>query len=253
MDKIVEEVTKRLPPLPLHIDRPLGCDSELEEAKSLPQIDSHATSFMLVIHGEREISKFVAELYNKIRPHFVAASFLSNVSEKTNESGFGLEILQITLLSEMIGKVKTKIGSTFKGSSEIKKRLDQKRVLRVLDDVDSIQQLNSLAGGTDWFGPGSRISITTKNKNGLEDEHLSNNGLNMVMKHYIYKESGSTVKEKNVVGLVKDFEIVINQLKEEGSPENVVSIVGMGGLGKTTLARKIYNSDEVKTIYPCRA
>ncbi|XP_015962217.2 TMV resistance protein N-like [Arachis duranensis] len=256
LDNIVEEVTKRLPPMPLCIDRPLGCDSELEEAKSLLQIDSRATCLMLGIHGDGELSKFVAELYNKIRPHFVTASFLSNISEKTNESGGGLEHLQETLLSEMGEEIKTKIGSTFKGSSEIKQRLGQKRVLLVLDDVDNIQ-LKSLAGGIDWFGPGSRIIITTRYEDVL-DEHVLNNGIEV--KKYCYDEGefdgnkGSySMMEENIVGLQKDFDEVINQLKEEDSPRNVVSIVGMGALGKTTLARKIYNSKEVRKLFPCRA
>ncbi|XP_057757324.1 disease resistance protein RPP13-like [Arachis stenosperma] len=257
LDNIVEEVTKRLPPMPLCIDRPLGCDSELEEAKSLLEIDSRATCLMLGIHGDGELSKFVAELYNKIRPHFVTASFLSNMSEKTNESGGGLEDLQETLLSEMGEEIKTKIGSTFKGSSEIKQRLGQKRVLLVLDDVDNIKQLKSLAGGIDWFGPGSRIIITTRYEDVL-DEHVLNNGIEV--KKYCYDEGefdgnkGSyTMMEENIVGLQKDFDEVINQLKEEDSPRNVVSIVCMGGLGKTTLARKIYNSKEVRKLFPCRA
>ncbi|CAL5411663.1 unnamed protein product [Camellia sinensis] len=48
----------------------------------------------------------------------------------------------------------------------IKERLHSKRVLIVLDDVDQLTQLSTLAGNRDWFGPGSRIIITTR------DEHL---------------------------------------------------------------------------------
>ncbi|MED6111914.1 hypothetical protein PIB30_056691 [Stylosanthes scabra] len=63
IDNIVEEVSKRLPPLPLYIDRPLGLDSELEEAKSLLEIDSRATCFMLGIHGDGdEISICITRL-----------------------------------------------------------------------------------------------------------------------------------------------------------------------------------------------
>lgn len=57
---------------------------------------------------------------------------------------------------------KIMLGSTFRGSSEIKSSLAKKRVLLIVDDVDSVKQLESLAGGHDWFGSGSRIIVTTR-------------------------------------------------------------------------------------------
>ncbi|MED6182968.1 hypothetical protein PIB30_033570 [Stylosanthes scabra] len=60
------------------------------------------------------------------------------------------------------------------------------------------------------------------------------------------------VEEDDVVGFVHDSKVIIKRLFEEDSQSNVVSIIGMGGLGKTTLARKVYKSDEVKEHFHCR-
>jgi GTPase SAR1 family protein len=132
--------------------------------KSLFDIDSDDEVCILGIYGAGGIGKttFALDIYNKIRHQFEAASFLANIREKSNERTSGMEDLQKTLLSEMGEETQTMFGSTFRGSSEIKRRLSQKRVLLVLDDVDSVKQLKSLAGGHDWFGSGSRIIVTTR-------------------------------------------------------------------------------------------
>ena len=40
--------------------------------------------------------------------------------------------------------------------------MQRKKVLLILDDVDRCEQLQALAGSPDWFGPGSRVIITTR-------------------------------------------------------------------------------------------
>ncbi|KAJ0721028.1 putative P-loop containing nucleoside triphosphate hydrolase, leucine-rich repeat domain superfamily [Helianthus annuus] len=53
----------------------------------------------------------------------------------------------------------------------IERKLRSKRVLIVLDDVDNVKQLEELAGAHDWFGEGSRIVITTRDKHLLSTRY----------------------------------------------------------------------------------
>ncbi|KAL5981543.1 hypothetical protein ACLOJK_015605 [Asimina triloba] len=58
--------------------------------------------------------------------------------------------------------------------------------------------------------------------------------------------SSPHVEELDFVGFQTNMEALIKQLTAGELRRSVVSVVGMGGLGKTTLARKLYQSDAVK-------
>jgi hypothetical protein len=69
------------------------------------------------------------------------------------------------MLYKIYGNWDIKIQNAKKGISMMRERLYQKKVLLVLDDVDKMEQLQAtIAGSSDWFGPGSRVIITTRDK-----------------------------------------------------------------------------------------
>ncbi|KAG8367200.1 hypothetical protein BUALT_Bualt16G0047900 [Buddleja alternifolia] len=61
----------------------------------------------------------------------------------------------------------------------------------------------------------------------------------------------SLVNESRVYGRRREKEEVIQMLLDESN--NVIPIVGMGGIGKTTLAQLVYNDDRVKSSFDLRA
>ncbi|XP_027083130.1 TMV resistance protein N isoform X2 [Coffea arabica] len=101
-------------------------------------------------------------VFDRISTHFEGAIFLHEVREHSKR--YGLENLQEKILSEILRIKELRINNVFEGSNMIKKRLCYKKVLIVLDDIDHLDQLEALAGKHDWFGKGSRIIITTKDK-----------------------------------------------------------------------------------------
>ena len=107
-------------------------------------------------------------IYDKFSNYFEGSSFIANIRE-VSEKG-DLILLQQQLLEDILGEKKSKIWNVYHGVEMIKNRLRAKKVLLVLDDVNQLDQLEKLAREDGWFGFGSWIIITTRNKH-LLDQH----------------------------------------------------------------------------------
>jgi hypothetical protein len=125
---------------------------------------------LLGIWGMAGIGKStIAEaIYNQIGPYFEHKYLLDNVREFWKKDG-GPVSLQNKLLSYRGIPTETKIGTIESGKVILKERLQHKKVLLVLDNVDKLEQLKSLCGNRDWFGPGSKIIITTRDRHLLKE------------------------------------------------------------------------------------
>ncbi|XP_004296556.1 PREDICTED: probable disease resistance RPP8-like protein 2-like [Fragaria vesca subsp. vesca] len=59
--------------------------------------------------------------------------------------------------------------------------------------------------------------------------------------------------ESHIVGLEENTDKLVKELVREGKRHRIVSIWGMGGSGKTTLAKQVFHQDEVKRHFHCFA
>ncbi|XP_060178606.1 TMV resistance protein N-like isoform X2 [Lycium barbarum] len=168
---IIQDVETEVSQTPLDVaSHPVGVDSRAKVIESIlrnGQCEDEAR--MVGIHGVGGIGKttLAKELYNRLsqRVNFDGSFFLSNVrSEEKNHP----HKLQKKILKKLLKTKDVKVDNVDDGITKIRTRLRSKKVLLVLDDVDHIDQLKYLARERSWFGSGSIVIITTRDKRVLD-------------------------------------------------------------------------------------
>ncbi|MED6106653.1 hypothetical protein PIB30_006279 [Stylosanthes scabra] len=108
------------------------------------------------------------EVYNRMCPEYESCCFLANVREESERHG--ILSLKKQLFSTLLNEENLRIELTKGLPDYVEKRLGRMKVLIVLDDLNDSDQLETLIGAHDWFGSGSRIIITTRDKQVLVGE-----------------------------------------------------------------------------------
>ena len=139
----------------------VGINSRMEKLVNLLDMGLKDT-LLIGIWGMGGMGKttLVEVVHGRFLNHFEGNSFLANVREQG--TGPGLVSLQKKLLSDILIGRSIDFSNVRWGREEIRKRLSQKKVFIILDDVDHPKQLEALVGDKNWFGLGSRIIITTR-------------------------------------------------------------------------------------------
>ena len=159
----------------------VGIYSQIVELESCLVVGSNDVRF-IGIWGMGGMGKttLARVVYYMVSKKFEACSFIENVREKSEKDG--LLFLQQKLIYDILMETNLKIKDVYDGALKIMNKVHHKRILLVLDDVDKLKQLKMLAREHHWFGLGSRIIITTRDKHVLEacgvDEIYEFQGLN---------------------------------------------------------------------------
>ncbi|XP_031390363.1 TMV resistance protein N isoform X2 [Punica granatum] len=138
---------------------------QVEAVMKLLNVDSPDVRFV-GIHGMGGIGKTtLAKLvFNELSCRFEYCSFINDIRELSKGEPTKL---QTKLLVDLLCKFPS-VSDNEDGVKKIREMLRTKKVLLVLDDVDHTEQIDRLADNSSWFGSGSRIIITTRDKSTIE-------------------------------------------------------------------------------------
>ncbi|XP_028774410.1 disease resistance-like protein DSC1 [Neltuma alba] len=141
----------------------VGIDERIADLESLMNQGSENVR-VIGIWGMGGIGKttIAAAVFNRFYSEYEGYCFLAHVREESENHG--IMYLKNRILSILLKENDLHIGTPNGIPPYVRRRLLRTRVLVVLDDISDSDQLENLVGALDCFGSGSRIIITTRDK-----------------------------------------------------------------------------------------
>ncbi|KAL1225319.1 Disease resistance protein RML1B [Cardamine amara subsp. amara] len=175
IEKIAKDVLDKLNATPPRdFDGMVGLEAHLRKMQFLLDLDNDGVK-MVGITGPAGIGKttIARALQSRFSNRFQLNCFVDNL-RGSYISGFDEYGLKLCLQEQFLSKVLNQSGMKICHLGAIKENLSDQRVLIIIDDVYNIKQLEALANETTWFGPGSRVVVTTENNELLQQHGIDN-------------------------------------------------------------------------------
>ncbi|CAK8578559.1 unnamed protein product [Lathyrus sativus] len=169
VEEIVKDIRKKLSSCVLNDhERKIGMDKHIEKIQTLLHLES-STVRIIGIWGMGGIGKteIASAIYEKLATHFSFTGIVKNVQQEIKL--YRVEHVKSKYLSHLL--VQQDITSS-KSNISFDPRLKQRKVLLVFDDVKDSDQLIDLIGTCSNFGPGSRIIVTSRDKQVLKNSNV---------------------------------------------------------------------------------
>nr|QOE89079.1 DM10 [Arabidopsis thaliana] len=176
IEKIARDVSNKLnATISWDFEDMVGIEAHLQKMQSLLHLDYEDGAMIVGIYGPAGIGKttIARALHSRLSSSFQLTCFMENIRGSYN-SGLDEYGLKLRLQEQLLSKVLNQDGIRINHLGAIPERLCDQKVLIILDDVEDLQQLEALANETNWFGPGSRIIVTTEDQELLEQHDINN-------------------------------------------------------------------------------
>ncbi|CAN6867906.1 unnamed protein product [Brassica oleracea] len=141
----------------------IGMDTQIKEILSLLCIESQDVR-RIGIWGAVGIGKTAVseEIFHRISVQYETCVFLKDLHKEVELKGY--DAVREELLSKLLEVEPDVVRTSNIKTSFLRNRLQRKRVLVVLDDVKDFRDVETFVGTLIYFGPRSRIIITSRNR-----------------------------------------------------------------------------------------
>ncbi|KAH9319336.1 hypothetical protein KI387_021105, partial [Taxus chinensis] len=148
----------------------ISMEEHMKKVIKMLNTDSDDNVITVAIYGKGGVGKtsLAKAIHNHVYLKFDATCFVYDVRHKAQHTN-GVAKMQRQILKDLV-KFKDRVIDQAHGKALMKGCLRSIKALVILEYVSDWKQLKALRG--DWFGPGSRVLVTTLDPSILKNEHI---------------------------------------------------------------------------------